>query len=118
VLVACALGALALAAPAGAAGLRISMLGQTQSPAAGSPWAYYLRVLGPNKKPWRGQISIDVVSPKGKRIDFVGQFAFSGSMLAAYIWNAADKGRTLDFHIRFLQGKTTIASTAYRVHVV
>jgi hypothetical protein len=106
----------ASAAPA-AGGLRISLLGQTHTPRAGSPWAYYLRVWGPDGKPWLGAIEIQVLTPKGKKIDGVGQFAFTGSWLRAYIWRRFDKGQTLDLRIRFIEGTKVVATTSYRVSV-
>src|SRR5258708_7916250 len=78
--------ALAGAAPAAAGtGLRISLLGQTHKPLAGSPWAYYLRAWGPGGRPFQGAILLEVVTPTGKKIDGIGQFAFNGTWLKAYI---------------------------------
>jgi hypothetical protein len=102
----------------GASGLRTSLLGQTHTPLAGSPWAYYLRAWGPDGKPWHGSILIEVVTPAGKKVDGIGMFAFDGSCLRAYIWRRPDRGLTLDLRIRFLEGAgTVVATAAYRVHV-
>jgi hypothetical protein len=112
--------AAALAAPAHAApgALRTSLLGQTHTPLAGSPWAYYLRAWGPDGKPWQGSILIEVVTPKGKKVDGIGMFAFNGSWLRAYIWRRPDRGETLDLRIRFIQGNSKVVATvAYRVRV-
>src|SRR5439155_23896671 len=99
--VASVVGALAGTASA-ATGLRVRMLTETATPASGSAWAYYLRVSS-GGKPWTGTIQIDVATAKGRRIDFVGGYVFSGARLGSYIWNAADQGKTLLFRIRFLQ---------------
>jgi hypothetical protein len=110
--------ALTGAAPAAAAtGLRISLLGQTHKPLAGSPWAYYLRAWGPDGRPFQGAILLEVVTPTGKKIDGIGQFAFTGSWLKAYIWRRADKGMTLDLRISFFAGTKIVAKTSYRVNV-
>src|SRR5205807_9828695 len=110
----------ALAGPAHAAsGLRISLLGQTHTPLAGSPWAYYLRAWGADGKPWQGGINIEVVTLKGKKIDGVGQFAFNGSWLRAYIWRRTDRGLSLNLRINFYQGSPNkvVDSVSYRVNV-
>ena len=113
-----AAAAMALAgAAAGASAPRISLLTQTPSPKAGSGWAYYLRATGAGGKPWAGQVAIEVDTTKGKRVDYVGRFAFGGALLSAYIWNAVDAGKTIDFKISLLSGSKTVASTTYRVHV-
>ena len=118
ILLVAAAAALLSAGPAAAAsGLRVSLLGQTHTPLAGSPWAYYLRAWGPDGKPWRGAILIEIVTPKGKKIDGVGRFAFTGSWLRAYIWRRPDKGQTLDLRIRFISGTKVVDSTSYRVAV-
>jgi hypothetical protein len=106
------------AAPAYAAsGVRTSLLGQTHTPLAGSPWAYYLRAWGPDGKPWQGAIVIEVVTPKGKKIDGIGQFGFKGTWLRAYIWRRPTRGQTLDLRIRFIEGTKMVATTSYRVFV-
>jgi hypothetical protein len=115
-LLAAGLASAASAAPA-ASSLRISLIGQTHTPRAGSPWAYYLRAWGSDGKPWMGAIEIQVLTPKGKKIDGVGQFAFTGSWLRAYIWRRFDRGQTLDLRIRFIEGTTVVATTSYRVSV-
>src|SRR5438105_5002943 len=98
-----------LAVPAHAAsGLRTSLLGQSHTPLAGSPWAYYLRAWGPDGKPWHGAIVIEVVTTGGKKLDGIGQFAFNGSWLRAYIWRRPDKGQILDLRITFLSGTKKI----------
>jgi hypothetical protein len=101
----------------GASGLRTSLIGQTHTPLAGSPWAYYLRAWGPDGKPWHGAIVIEVVTTAGKKLDGVGQFAFTGSWLRAYIWRRPDKGQTLDLRITFLEGTRKVDTTSYRVSV-
>jgi len=107
-----------LSVPAHASsGLRTSLHGQTHTPRAGSPWAYYLRAWGPDGKPWHGAIVIEVVTAKGKRVDGVGTFAFDGSWLRAYIWRRPERGQTLDLRIRFLEGTKAIKTTSYRVFV-
>ena len=107
-----------LAAPAHAArGFRTSLLGQTHTPLAGSPWAYYVRAWGADGKPWQGTIVIEVVTPGGKKIDGVGMFGFDGSWLRAYIWRRPDKGQILDFRISFLEGKKKVGMETYRVSV-
>jgi hypothetical protein len=112
------LATLAAAVPAAAAsGYRISVLGQSHTPLAGSPWAYYIRAWGPDGKPFAGTIVLEVVTPKGKRIDGIGQFAFTGSWLRAYIWRRPDKGQTLNLKVSLLAGTKVVASTAYRVSV-
>jgi len=113
-----AVAALAATASASASsGLRTSLLGQTHAPLAGSPWAYYLRAWDTNGKPWQGVILIQVVTPKGKKIDGIGQFAIKGSWLKAYIWRRADRGLTLDLRIQFLAGTKVVDTTSYRVNV-
>jgi hypothetical protein len=117
-LLAAAAVALALAAPASAAsGLRVSLLGQTHTPCAGCPWAYYLRAWGADGKPWQGAINIQVVTPKGKKIDGIGMFAFTGSWLRAYIWRRPDKGQKLDLRIQFYAGTKVVDTVSYRVNV-
>src|SRR2546423_8112886 len=107
-----------LAGPAAASsGYRLSLLGQSHTPLAGSPWAYYFRAWGPDGKPFQGAILVEVVTPAGKRIDGVGQFGFTGTWLRAYIWRRPDKGQTLDLRISLLNGTKTIAKTSYRVSV-
>jgi len=113
--VASVVGALAGTA-GGATGLRIRLLTETSSPPAGSPWAYYVRVAKAGK-PWSGLVDIEVVTVKGKRIDYVGRFSFARARLASYVWNAADQGRTLRFRLRFLEGGKEVGSTSYTVHV-
>jgi hypothetical protein len=118
--IALAAGVATLAAtlPAAAgSGYRISVLGQSHTPLAGSPWAYYVRAWGPDGKPFEGTIVLEVVTPKGRKIDGIGQFAFRGSWLRAYIWRRPDKGRTLNLKVSFLAGAKVVASTAYRVSV-
>ena len=112
-----ALAALLAAAPAAASGYRISVLGQSHTPLAGSPWAYYVRAWGPDGKPFQGTLLLEVVTPKGKKIDGIGQFAFTGSWLRAYIWRRPDKGQTLKLKVSILAGTKVVASTAYRVSV-
>jgi len=113
-----AAAAVVSAVPAHAgSGLRTSLLGQTHTPLAGSPWAYYLRAWGPDGKPWHGTILVEVVTPAGKKINGVGMFGFSGSWLRAYIWRRPDRGLTLDLRITFLEGTKKVASTSYRVSV-
>lgn len=113
-----AASAVAFAGPAHAAsGLRTSLLGQTHTPLAGSPWAYYVRAWGPDGKPWHGTIVIEVLTMKNERLDRIGMFGFSGSWLRAYIWRRSDKGQTLDLRISFVEGSKTIKSTSYRVSV-
>jgi hypothetical protein len=112
-----ALAALLAAAPAAASGYRISVLGQSHTPLAGSPWAYYIRAWGPDGKPFQGTLLLEVVTPKGKKIDGIGQFAFTGSWLRAYIWRRPDKGQTLKLKVSILAGTKVVASTAYRVSV-
>jgi len=113
-----AAAAVVSAVPAHAgSGLRTSLLGQTHTPLAGSPWAYYLRAWGPDGKPWHGTILVEVVTPSGKKIDGVGTFAFDGSWLRAYIWRRPDRGQTLDLRIRFLEGTKAIQTKSYRVFV-
>jgi hypothetical protein len=110
--------AMLLPAPGHASsGLRTSLIGQTHTPLAGSPWAYYLRAWGPDGKPWHGAIVIEVVTTAGKKLDGVGQFAFTGSWLRAYIWRRPDKGQTLDLRITFLEGTRNVDTTSYRVSV-
>src|ERR1051326_9098442 len=97
------LAGLALAPAASAAsGVRVSLIGQSHTPLAGSPWAYYLRAWGPDGKPWQGAIDIQIVDLKGKKIDGVGMFAFKGSWLRAYIWRRPDKGQSLKLVIHLL----------------
>jgi hypothetical protein len=113
-----AAAALAGAVPAaGAAGYRITIVGQSHTPLAGSPWAYYVRAWGPDGKPFQGAIVLEVVTPKGRRIDGIGQFAFNGSWLRAYIWRRPDKGQTLDLKVSLLSGTKVVATRAYRVSV-
>jgi hypothetical protein len=115
---AAALAALATALPAASAsGYRISVLGQTHTPLAGSPWAYYIRAWGPDGKPFQGTVLLEVVTSKGKKLDGIGQFAFTGSWLRAYIWRRPDKGQTLSLKVSLLAGTKVVASTAYRVSV-
>jgi hypothetical protein len=109
--------AVATAAADAASGLRTSLLGQTHTPLAGSPWAYYLRAWGPDRKPWHGAIIIEVVTTKGKKLDGIGQFAFNGSWLHAYIWRRPDRGQTLDLRITFVEGTTKVDTASYRVSV-
>lgn len=111
------LAALAAAAPAAASAYRISVLGQSHTPLAGSPWAYYIRAWGPDGRPFQGTILLEVITPKGKKIDGIGQFAFTGSWLRAYIWRRPDKGQTLNLKVSLLAGTKVVASTAYRVSV-
>ena len=110
-------GLLAAGPAAASSGLRVSLLGQTHTPPAGSAWAYYLRVKDPNGRPWQGTILIEVVTTKGKHVDGVGQFGFNGSTLRANVWSLADRGQTLDFRIRFLAGTKVVDTTTYRVAV-
>jgi hypothetical protein len=113
-----AVAALAASAPAQAAGrVRISMLGQSHTPLAGSPWAYYIRAWGPDGKPFQGAILLEVRTPKGAKIDGIGLFAFTGTWLRAYIWRRPDKGQALDFRVSFLTGTKVVAKTTYRVNV-
>jgi hypothetical protein len=107
----------AASAASAASGVRVSLIGQSHTPLAGSPWAYYLRAWGPDGRPWQGAIEIQVVDMKGKKIDGVGLFAFKGSWLRAYIWRRPDKGQRLDFRIRLLAGAATVATVSYRVSV-
>jgi hypothetical protein len=112
------LAGLALAPVASAAsGVRVSLIGQSHTPLAGSPWAYYLRAWGPDGKPWEGAIDIQIVDLKGKKIDGVGMFAFKGSWLRAYIWRRPDKGQNLKLLIHLLSGSSTVATASYRVSV-
>jgi hypothetical protein len=112
------LAGLALAPAASAAsGVRVSLIGQSHAPLAGSPWAYYLRAWGPDGKPWQGAIDIQIVDLKGKKIDGVGMFAFKGSWLRAYIWRRPDKGQSLKLVIHLLSGSSTVATASYRVSV-
>jgi len=112
------LAGLALAPAASAAsGVRVSLIGQSHTPLAGSPWAYYLRAWGPDGKPWQGAIDIQIVDLKGKKIDGVGMFAFKGSWLRAYIWRRPDKGQSLKLVIHLLSGSSTVATASYRVSV-
>jgi hypothetical protein len=112
------LAGLVLASSASAAsGVRVSLIGQSHTPLAGSPWAYYLRAWGADGKPWQGAIDIQIVDLKGKKIDGVGMFAFKGSWLRAYIWRRPDKGQTLELRIRLLSGSSTVATATYRVSV-
>jgi hypothetical protein len=115
---AAAAATLAAAAPAaGASGYRISILGQSHAPLAGAPWAYYVKAWGPDGKPFQGTIMLEVVTPKGKKVDGIGLFAFTGSWLRAYIWRRPDKGQTLDLKVSLLAGTKVVASRAYRVSV-
>ena len=117
-ILAAALAALAASTPAEAAGrMRISMLGQSHTPLAGSPWAYYIRAWGPDGRPFQGAILLEVRTPKDAKIDGIGLFAFNGSWLRAYIWRRPDKGQTLDFRVSFLAGTKVVAKTTYRVNV-
>ena len=109
--------ALSSAPVAAAGGFRASILGQSHTPLAGSPWAYYLRAWGPDRKPWHGAIIIEVVTTKGKKLDGIGQFAFNGSWLHAYIWRRPDRGQTLDLRITFVEGTTKVDTASYRVSV-
>ena len=119
VVVVAAAVALVAGAPAHAttSGWRTSILGQSHTPLAGSPWAYYVRAWGPDGKPWHGAIVIEVVTTRGKKIDGVGMFGFDGSALRAYIWRRADKGLTLDLRITFIEGTKKVGTTSYRVSV-
>ena len=113
-----AMAALAASTPAEAAGrVRISMLGQSHTPLAGSPWAYYIRAWGADGKPFQGAILLEVRTAQGAKIDGIGLFAFTGSWLRAYIWRRPDKGQTLDFRVSFLMGTKVVAKTTYRVSV-
>jgi hypothetical protein len=98
-------------------GIRISLLGQSHTPLAGSPWAYYIRAWGTDGRPFQGAILLEVVTPKGKRIDGIGQFAFTGTWLRAYIWRRPDKGQTLDLRVSLVSGTKVVAKTTYRVNV-
>jgi hypothetical protein len=109
--------ALASAPVAAAGGFRATVLGQSHTALAGSPWAYYIRAWGADGKPFQGAIVLEVVTPGGKRIDGIGQFAFTGSWLRAYIWRRPDKGQTLDLRISFLRGTQVVAKRTYRVNV-
>ena len=59
----------------------------------------------------------EVVTPKGKRIDGIGQFAFTGTWLRAYIWRRPDKGQTLDLRVSLVSGTKVVGKTTYRVNV-
>ena len=109
--------ALASAPVAAAGGFRASILGQSHTPLAGSPWAYYIRAWGADGKPFQGVIVLEVVTPKGKKIDGIGQFAFNGSWLKAYIWRRPDKGQMLDLRVSFLAGSKVVGKRTYRVNV-
>ena len=100
-----------------AGGVRISLLGQSHTPLAGSPWAYYIRAWGPDGKPFQGTIVLEVVTRSGKKIDGIGQFAFKGTWLRAYIWRRADKGLALDLRVSLIEGTKLVAKTSYRVNV-
>jgi hypothetical protein len=114
---AAALGLTCAAGAHAAPGLRTSLLGQTHTPLAGSPWAYYVRAWGADGKPWQGAIVVEVVTPRGKKVDGIGMFGFDGSTLRAYIWRRPDRGETLDLRITFLEGTKNVGVTRYRVSV-
>lgn len=97
-------------------GLRIRFLGQGQTVPAGSAWAYYLQV-SQNGKPWKGTIAVEVQTRAGKTIDRVGQFPFTGSRLAGYLWSSEDKGQLLTFKISLVQNGKTVGSVSYPVYV-
>ena len=97
--------------------IRISVLAQSRTPLAGSPWAYYIRAWGTDGRPFQGAILLEVVTPKGKRIDGIGQFAFTGTWLRAYIWRRPDKGQTLDLRVSLVSGTKVVGKTTYRVNV-
>jgi hypothetical protein len=108
---------LAVGPASAATGVRISLLGQTHTPLAGSPWAYYIRAWGADGKPFQGAILLEVVTPSGKKIDGIGTFAFTGKWLKAYIWRRADKGQKLDLRVSLVAGTKVVAKTSYRVNV-
>jgi hypothetical protein len=97
--------------------VRVSLLGQSHTPLAGSPWAYYIRAWGADGTPFQGAIVLEVVTPGGKKIDGIGQFAFTGTWLRAYIWRRADRGQALDLRVTLVEGAKVVAKTSYRVNV-
>ena len=59
---------------------------------------------------------VEVQTPNGKVVDHVGKFALAGSWLAAYVWNASDRG-VLDFKVMLTQNGKTVASISYPVRI-
>jgi len=110
-LVACVVAAAASAS----SGVRVSFLGQSHSAPAGSAWAYYVRAQQ-DGRPWRGTLIVEVQTPKGRVVDHVGRFPFTGSWLAAYLWNPNDRG-LFDFKVTFSQNSKTVASALYPVRL-
>jgi len=95
--------------------VHIDMLGQSHAAKAGSAWAYYVRARQ-DGRPWRGIITLNVQTGAGKVVDHVGRYAFTGSLLAAYVWNLKDRG-WFDFRVTFAENGKTVASASYPVRI-
>jgi hypothetical protein len=97
-------------------GLHVSFRGESHTVTAGNAWAYLLQVSR-NGRPWRGTVVVTVETRSGEVVDRVGQFAFSGSRLAGYLWASADAGKQLVFHVQLLQAGRSVGSVSYPVYV-